>query len=128
MEAAATARVVDGPRYRIAVSAFTCQTWRVTRSHLHLRAKPGKRDALLEALDRLEVFAAVREQPGFLAAQIFVPEDDADTVLVEGSWSSPEHYDRWDGSSARTGMLRDVRHLLAEEPEARVYHMVDAIS
>ena len=106
----------------------TCQTWRVTRSHLHLRAKPGERDALLEALDRLEVFAAVREQPGFLAAQVFVPEDDADAVLVEGSWSSPEHYDRWHESSARTEMLRDVRHLLAAEPEARVYQMVDAIS
>ena len=109
-------------------SMHTCQTWRVTRSHLHLRAKPGERDALLEALDRLEVFAAVREQPGFLAAQVFVPEDDADAVLVEGSWSSPEHYDRWHESSARTEMLRDVRHLLAAEPEARVYQMVDAIS
>jgi heme-degrading monooxygenase HmoA len=65
---------------------------------------------------------------GFLAAQVFVPEDDADGVLVEGSWSSAEHYDRWRGSSAQTELLRDVRHLLAEEPEDRVYHMVDAIS
>ena len=100
----------------------------MTRSHLYLRAKPGEQDELHEALDRLEVFAAVREQPGFLAAQVFVPDDDADGVLVEGSWSSAEHYDRWRGSSAQAELLRDVRHLLAEEPEDRVYHMVDAIS
>lgn len=95
---------------------------------MHLRSRPGERDALLEALDRLEVCAAVREQPGFLSAQVLVADDDPDAVLVEGSWTSPEHYDRWYWSSERTEMLRDVRDLLAEEPEARVYHLVDAIS
>jgi hypothetical protein len=42
----------------------------MTRSQLYLRAKPGKRDELLRELDRLEVFAAVREQPGFLACRV----------------------------------------------------------
>lgn len=100
----------------------------MTRSQLFLTAKPGKRDELLEELDRLEVFVAVREQPGFLSGAVFVPDDDTDRVVVEGSWSSPEHFERWRESPTRNEMLRGLRHLLAEEPEAKVYHLVDAIS
>jgi quinol monooxygenase YgiN len=100
----------------------------MTRSQLHLQAKPGKRDELLRELDRLEVFVAVRDQPGFLAAAVLVPEDDADTALVEGSWSSPEHYERWRESALRAELLQGLRHLLAGEPEVTVYHVVDAIS
>jgi quinol monooxygenase YgiN len=100
----------------------------VTRSHLHLRAKPGGRDALLEALDRFEVLVAVRDQPGFLASSVLVPLDDGDRVLVEGSWSSPEHYERWSMSPAFGETLSGFRHLLAEEPKVSVYTTVDAIS
>ena len=100
----------------------------MTRSQLHLRAKPGKRDELLRELDRLEVFVAVRDQPGFLALEVLVPDDDGDAVLVGGSWSSPEHFERWRESPARADLLRGIRHLLAGEPEVRVYRVVDAIS
>jgi quinol monooxygenase YgiN len=100
----------------------------MTRSQLHLRAKPGKRDELLRELDRLEVSVAVRDQPGFLALEVLVPEGDGDAVLVAGSWASPEHYERWRESPARAELVQGLRHLLAGEPEARVYHVVDAIS
>ena len=100
----------------------------MTRSQLFLTAKPGKRDELLDELDRLEVFVAVRAQPGFLAAAVLVSDDDADRVLVEGSWASPEHFERWRESPTRNEMLRGVRHLLAGEPALGVYHLVDAIS
>ena len=99
----------------------------MTRSELHLRAKAGKRDELLRELDRLEVFVAVRDQPGFLAAEVLLPDDDADAVLVAGSWSSPEHYERWRESGARTELLRGLHHLLAGEPAVVVYRVVDAI-
>src|SRR5712691_517849 len=99
----------------------------MTRSQLHLQAKPGKRDELLRELDRLEVFVAVREQPGFLASVALVPEDDADSVLVEGSWSSPEHFERWRLSPVRAEMMRGLRHMLADKPAVRVYHVVEAV-
>jgi quinol monooxygenase YgiN len=95
---------------------------------LHLRAKPGRRHALLEALDRFEVIVALREQPGFLASSVLVPLEDDDRVLVEGSWSSPEHYERWRMTPAFDETLSMFRHLLAEEPEVSVYTTVDAIS
>jgi quinol monooxygenase YgiN len=99
----------------------------MTRSQLYLQAKPGKREELLQELDRLEVFVAVREQAGFLSAEVLLAEDDPDAVLVVGSWSSAEHFERWRESPAREKMLLGLRPLVVKEPEARVYHVVDAI-
>ena len=100
----------------------------MTRGHLYLRAKPGKRDELLRALDRLAVLAAKRGQPGFLAAEIQLPLEDDERLLVSSSWASREHYERWLGSPAGQEMLREIRRLLAEEPVWRVYQVVDAIN
>jgi quinol monooxygenase YgiN len=100
----------------------------MTRSQLHLRARPGERDELLRELDRLEVFVAVGDQPGFLGAEVLVPDDDDDAVLVAGSWSSPEHYERWRASTVRADLLRELQPLLDGEPQLVVYQVVDAIS
>ncbi|HJX48627.1 MAG TPA: antibiotic biosynthesis monooxygenase family protein [Gaiellaceae bacterium] len=99
----------------------------MTRSQIHLRAKAGRHGEVLGALDRLEVLTAARQQPGFLAAEVQVAFDDEDDVLVWSSWSSREHYDRWLGSPLCEAMLREVGDLLVEEPELRVYHVVDAV-
>lgn len=99
----------------------------MTRAHLHLHAKPGKRDELLRTLDGLAVLAAKRGQPGFLAAEIQLPFEDDERLLVTSSWASREHYERWLGSSASQEMLREIRKLLAGEPVWQVYQVVDAI-
>jgi quinol monooxygenase YgiN len=100
----------------------------VTRSQLHLTAKAGKRDELLRSVDELEMTIALREQPGFLAAAVLLPFDDEDGVIVEDSWSSPEHLERWTASPVRDRLLEELHHLLAQDPELRVYHVVDAVS
>ena len=99
----------------------------MTRSQFHLSAKPGERDALLRELDRLEVFVAVRGQPGFLGLTVLVPDDDVDGVLVEGSWSSPEHFRRWWESPAQESLLRDLGPWLARDVDLVLYHVVDTI-
>ena len=99
----------------------------MTKSQLRLRVKPDRRDELLIALDGLEVFAAVRDLPGFLGASVLLPDDDAEEVLVEGSWASVEHFERWRESSLRADWLRRLEPFLAAEPVARVYHVVDSI-
>jgi quinol monooxygenase YgiN len=99
----------------------------MTKSQLRLRVKPGRQDELLVALDRLEVFAAVRELSGFLGASVLVSDDDSEEVLVEGSWASVEHFERWRESSWRAEWLRSLEPLLAAEPVARTYHVVDSI-
>jgi quinol monooxygenase YgiN len=100
----------------------------MTRGHLYLRAKPGRRDELLRALDELAVLAAKRRQPGFLGAEILLPFEDDERLLVWSSWASREHYERWLGDPASQEMLRAIRRLLAEEPVWRVYQVVDTIN
>ena len=99
----------------------------MTRGHLYLRAEPGKRDELLRTLDQLAVLDAKRRQPGFLAAEIQLPLEDDERLLVWSSWASREHYERWLAGPAGQGMLREIRTLLAEEPVWRVYQVVDTI-
>ena len=99
----------------------------MTRSYIYLHAKTGRRDELVNALDRLEVLTAAREQPGFLAAEVQVPFDDHDHLLVCSSWASREHYERWLAGPACEEMFREIAELVAKEPALRVYHVVDAV-
>jgi quinol monooxygenase YgiN len=70
---------------------------------------------------------AIRQQPGFLGASVSVPDDADDRALLEGSWSSAEHFERWRDTPEREELLRGLRHLLAEEPVVDLYHVVDSI-
>lgn len=63
----------------------------------------------MQVLDRVEVLTAARNQPGFLAAEIQVPIDDDEHVLLWSSWASPEHHDRWLAGPAHEQMLREIR-------------------
>ena len=99
----------------------------MTRSHVYLRAKAGRRKDLLDVLGRLEILAAVRNQPGFLGAELHVPDDDDDHVVIWTAWASREHYERWLAGPVCEDMLREVGDLVAEEPEFRLYHVVDAV-
>ena len=74
------------------------------------------------------MFVAVRGQPGFLGLMVLVPDGDADGVLVEGSWSSPEHFWRWWESPAQEDLLRDLGPRLAKDLDLVLYHVVDTIS
>ena len=98
------------------------------RSQFHLSAKPGERDALLRDLDQLEVLVAVRGHPGFLGLTVLVEDVDVDDVLVEASWSSPEHFRRWWESPARENLLRNLTPRLAKDADLALYHVVDTIS
>ncbi len=99
----------------------------MTRSYLYLRAKAGRRQDLLDALGRLEILTAIRDQPGFLGAELQVPFDDEDDVLLSTAWASREHYERWLTGSARDDILGGLSGLVAEEPAIRLYHVADAV-
>ena len=98
----------------------------MTRSHLHLLARPGARDELQRQLDRLEVLLALREQPGLLGLEVLVSEEDPDGMLVAASWSSAAHYERWRSGELREALLHELDGLLAATPEVQLYRVVDA--
>ena len=47
--------------------------------------------------------------------------------VVWSSWASREHYERWFASPPCENMFREIAQLLEDEPELRVYHVVDAV-
>jgi heme-degrading monooxygenase HmoA len=100
----------------------------MTRSLLYLRTKPNRRDELLQVFERLGVLALASQQPGFLGAELQVPLDDGDEVLVTAAWASPEHYEAWLASPVREAMGDELMPLLEAEPERRVYRVVETIS
>ena len=99
----------------------------MTRVHLNLIARPGKRDELLGALDRLELAAAV-DDAFLIDVELQLPLDDPDSVLVISSWPSPEHYARWESGIGWKTISNAIGPLLAREPEAHVYRLVDSIA
>ena len=99
----------------------------MTRSYISILARPGRRDELMQVLDRVEVLTAARNQPGFLAAEIQVPIGDDEAVLVWSSWASPVHHDRWLAGPAFEQMLQEIGELAAEPPTVRVCRVVDAV-
>ncbi len=82
----------------------------------------------MHAFERLGVLAAASERPGFLGAELQVPYDDEDHLLVTASWASREHYGAWLESPIREALLQEVENLLVEEPDPRVYHVVESVS
>jgi len=100
----------------------------MTRSVLFLRTRPGKREELVRAFERLGVLQAASAQPGFLGAELHVPLDDADHVLVLASWASPEAYQAWLDNPIREAARAELEPLLAAEPEPHLYRVVEAVS
>lgn len=98
------------------------------RSILHLKAIPGRRDALLELFDRAGLRALVEEQRGLLGAEIAEAIDDEDDVLLIGEWASREQFERWADGPFPGGFLDAAAELVTVEPTHRLYHVVESVS
>lgn len=98
------------------------------RSLLVLEARPGRRDELLRMLELLEVRALIKGQHGLLDVDLATAADDENEVLILGSWSSRELYERWLAGQDPDQLLRQVRGLLTQDPVSRVYHVVESVS
>jgi quinol monooxygenase YgiN len=98
----------------------------MTHAHLTLLAKPDRRDELLAALDRLGL-AAAADDADLIEVELHVPLDDQDRVLVVSSWPSSEHYARWRRGPGWKRIYSAIEPLLAQEPEAHLYRLIDSI-
>ena len=108
-------------------SSETSSEPEVTRSHIYLQAKSGRRDELVQTLDRLEVLTAARGQPGFLAAEIQASVEDQNRLLVSSSWASREHHERWRTGRVCQDMFRQIAEFVAADPDVRVFQVIDAV-
>lgn len=96
------------------------------RSVLFLHTWPGRRDELVAIFARLRVLERASETPGFLGAELQVPSDGSDHVLVTATWESSAAYAGWLESAVRAELRPEFEPLLAMDPEPRVYEVVDA--
>ncbi|MFH8516903.1 putative quinol monooxygenase [Streptomyces gelaticus] len=64
---------------------------------LSLRTAPGRRDDLIAYYRS----AGILEASGALAAQVIVPADEPDTVVVTALWADADAYDTWQNSPRR---------------------------
>lgn len=99
----------------------------MTRSVLVIRAKPGRRDELVELFARLQVLEKARRQEGFVSCEVQIPTDGDEHVLVTALWTSPDAYQGWLDNPVREEMRPELEELVEADPEPRVYVVVEAI-
>lgn len=99
----------------------------MTRSVLVIRAKPGRRDELVELFSRLQVLEKASRQEGFVSCEVQVPADDDEHVLVTALWTSPDAYQGWLDNPVREEMRPELDKLVAVDPEPSVYVVVEAV-
>jgi heme-degrading monooxygenase HmoA len=99
----------------------------MVRSVLVLAARSGRRDEVVAMFARLDVLRASSEVPGFVGAELQVPTDGSDELLVTATWESADAYDSWLASPARERIRPALEELLREPPSPRVYEIVSAV-
>lgn len=88
---------------------------------LTLRAAPGRRDALIAYYRS----AGVLEASGALAAEVLVPTDDEDTVVVTALWADADACTAWQNSPQRREFAHNMAPFVdsAEAASTREYHV-----
>jgi heme-degrading monooxygenase HmoA len=97
----------------------------MTRSVLVFTILPGRRDAFVDGMRRLDVLGRASRQPGFRRSQLHVSRDDPDEALVTADWDSPAAYQGWLDNPVRAEIQAELGALLAADPVPRVYEVVE---
>lgn len=87
------------------------------------RARPGHAREY-EALVR-EMFQLMRQQPGFLGAELIPPETEDGLYQVVVNYASEDDLSRWDGSAERREIFARMRPHAEGEPEHRRLSALD---
>jgi heme-degrading monooxygenase HmoA len=98
------------------------------RSVLYIRTKPGRRDELVAAFERLRILEQASRQDGFISSEVHVPVDGGDLVMVTATWTTAEAYQGWLDNPVREEMRADVEDIADGDPESRVYEIVETFA
>ena len=88
------------------------------RRLLVLKARPGRREELLRTVEVLGLRTLVEDQHGFLEVDVATSADDENEVVIVGSWSSRELYERWLAGRFLAGCSRRSASSSPESPRA----------
>jgi quinol monooxygenase YgiN len=102
----------------------------LVRSVLYVRPRSGKTDAVVEYYKEKRVLEAALEQQGCLGAEIQVPEDAEEPLLVTALWESGQAYQGWIDNPVRGTFAADLGELLDEDlasVKGGVYEVAHAV-
>ena len=88
---------------------------------LSLRTSPGRRNELVDYFRS----AGILKASGALAAQILIPADEPDTMVVTALWEDAAAYDAWQNSPKRLEYVEAVTPLFdsADGVSTRGFHV-----
>ena len=87
----------------------------MVRSVLYVRPRSGKTDAVVEYYKEKRVLETALEQQGCLAAEIQIPLDAEEPLLVTALWESGEAYQGWIDNPVRRTFAGDLGELVDED-------------
>lgn len=102
----------------------------MVRSVLYVRPRSGKANAVVEYYKRKRVLETALEQPGCLAAEIQVPLDEDELLLVTALWQSAEAYQGWIDNPVRRTFATELDELVDEglaDARGGVYEVAHAV-
>ncbi|HAV76238.1 MAG TPA: hypothetical protein DCX53_02685 [Anaerolineae bacterium] len=70
---------------------------------IELQAKPGNRDALINAMD--DVLASMKTAKGYIGMRRYEVIDDPDSLIEIAEWESPRARRNWLEQSVESGVL-----------------------
>jgi quinol monooxygenase YgiN len=96
------------------------------RSILYLQPKPGKRQALIDAFQRLDVFGHAMKQAGCVSVEMLAPADENAALAVIALWTGREGIEGWIYNPWRAEASRELDQFVEEGPDSAVYEIVMA--
>ena len=94
------------------------------RSTLFLQPKPGRRDDLIEAFKRIDVFGHALKHEGCVSIEMLTPDEPNDPVAVIALWTSRAGIEGWLDSPRRAESTRDLDPFIERVPESVIYDIV----
>jgi quinol monooxygenase YgiN len=100
------------------------ETLMPVRSILYLQPKPGQRQALIDAFQRLDVFGHAMQQEGCISIEMLDPADENGALAVTALWTGPAGIQGWLENPWRAESNKELGQFVEEGPDSAYYNIV----
>jgi len=92
----------------------------MVRTLLYLRPKPGARDEIVEFYRRHGILERALQQDGCLGAELELPVEDRDDIVVTALWRDAAAYEGWVNNPERAAHADELASLVDGDFDAAV--------
>jgi len=94
------------------------------RSVLFLQPRPGRRQDLIDAFKRIDVFGHALLQPGCVSIEMLAPAEPEAPIAVIALWTGREGIEGWLNNPWRAESTTMLDEFIEETPQSVVYDIV----